>query len=89
MGIDIPSIRHVIHVGPPHSIREYFQETGRAGRDGKQATAVLYYNNHDLAVSRKGISDNVCEYWKLMDNRCLRNFLLGCLDFHNVTKALS
>ncbi len=89
MGIDIPCIRHVIHVGPPHSIREYFQETGRAGCDGKQATAVLYYNNHDIAVSRQGISDNVREYCKLMDNKCLRNFLLGCLDFHNVTKAAS
>lgn len=35
MGVDIKSIRQVIHVGPPHTIREYFQETGRAGRDGK------------------------------------------------------
>ena len=51
MGIDIPCTRHVIHVGPPHSIREYFQETGRAGRDGKQATADVYCNNHDIASS--------------------------------------
>ena len=33
MGVDIPSIRNVIHVGPPRTVREYFQETGRAGRD--------------------------------------------------------
>lgn len=45
MGVDIPSIRNVIHVGPPRTIRKCFQETGRAGRDGQQSFAVLYYNN--------------------------------------------
>ena len=45
MGVDIPSIRNVIHVGPPRTIREYFQETRRVGRDGQQSFAVLYYNN--------------------------------------------
>ncbi|KAK2549364.1 RecQ-like DNA helicase Blm [Acropora cervicornis] len=44
MGVDIPSIRNVIHLGPPQTVREYFQETGRAGQDGKLATATLYYN---------------------------------------------
>ena len=34
MGVDIPSIRHVIHVGPPRTIRDYFQETGQARQDG-------------------------------------------------------
>ncbi|CAB3992297.1 Hypothetical predicted protein [Paramuricea clavata] len=85
MGIDIPCIRHVIHVGPPHTIREYFQETGRAGRDRKQSTAVLYYNKRDIAMSRPGISDSICEYCKLEDS-CLRMFLLGCLDVHDVMK---
>ena len=82
MGIDIPCIRHIIHVRPPHSIREYFQETGQAGRDGKHATAVLYYNNHDIAISRPGLTDNIREYCKLMD-MCLRMFLLKCLDVEN------
>ncbi|CAB4035489.1 Hypothetical predicted protein [Paramuricea clavata] len=85
MGIDIPCIRHVIHVGPPHTIREYFQETGRAGRDRKQSTAVLYYNKRDIAISRPGISDSIREYCKLEDS-CLRMFLLGCLDVHDVMK---
>ena len=49
MGVDIPSIGYIIHVGPPRTVREYFQETGRAGRDGKLSTAVLYYNNRDIA----------------------------------------
>ena len=34
MGVNIPSIRHAIHMGPPRTIREYFQETGQAGQDG-------------------------------------------------------
>ena len=50
MGVDIPCIRHVIHVGPPHTVRECFQETGRAGHDGKQSVAVLYYNNRDIEL---------------------------------------
>ena len=41
MGVDIPSIRNIIHVGPPRTIREYFQETRWAGRDGQQSSAVL------------------------------------------------
>ena len=86
MGVDIPCIRNVIHVGPPDTVREYFQETGRAGRDGKQSVAVLYYNNHDIATNRPGISDSIREYCKLQDT-CLRMFLLGCLDIHdNVMK---
>ena len=42
MGVHIPEIRRIIHVGPPQSIREYFQDTGRAGRHGKPATVTLY-----------------------------------------------
>jgi bloom syndrome protein len=45
MGVDIHSVRQIIHIGPPRTIREYFQETGRAGRDGKFSKAILYYSN--------------------------------------------
>ena len=79
MGVDIPSIRQVIHVGPPRTIREYFQETGRAGRDGKPATAVLYYNNVDIAKNKAGMSEDIRTFCRL-DNSCLRKFLLKCLD---------
>ena len=79
MGIDISSIRCVIHVGPPRTIREYFQETGRAGRDGKPATATLYYNNHDIAKNRNGMNDDVRNLCRL-ETSCIRKFLLTCLD---------
>ena len=53
MGVDIQSIKTVIHVEPPHAVREYFQETWQAGRDSNLAHAVLYYNNHDIPWLKK------------------------------------
>ena len=83
MGVDIPSIRQIIHVGPPRSIREYFQETRRAGRDGRPSTAVLYYNNRNIAKNREGMSEDIRTFCRL-DNACLRKFLLKCLDARDV-----
>ncbi|VDI31554.1 Hypothetical predicted protein [Mytilus galloprovincialis] len=48
-GIDVPDIKQIIHVGPPNTMETYVQEIGRCGRNGQQATAVLYYNNTDIA----------------------------------------
>ena len=59
MGVDIPSIRNVIHIGPPCSVKAYFQETGRAGRDGKPARAILHYNNRDIAKNRAGMQEDM------------------------------
>lgn len=47
MGIDKPDVRLVIHIDCPDSIEAYFQEAGRAGRDGQKAYAVLLYNPND------------------------------------------
>ena len=79
MGVDIRSIRQVIHIGPPRSIREYFQESGRAGRDGKLSRAVLYYNNRDIRKNKPGINDDIREYCQSKE-LCLRVFILECLD---------
>lgn len=53
MGIDQPNVRYVIHLQIPESIESYFQEAGRAGRDGKLATAVLLYNDSDKIQVQK------------------------------------
>ena len=61
MGIDKPDVRLVLHYDCPDSIEAYFQEAGRAGRDGKSARAVLLYNNSDQAKLEKRISDTFPE----------------------------
>lgn len=59
MGIDKPDVRVVIHVDLPNTMESYFQEAGRAGRDGKTSYAVLLYNaEEDKAKARKRITDN-------------------------------
>ena len=61
MGIDKPDVRVVVHVDCPDSIEAYFQEAGRAGRDGLKAYAVLLYNNSDERKLQKRISDSFPE----------------------------
>lgn len=57
MGIDKPDVRLVIHPDAPSSIEAYFQEAGRAGRDGKKSYAVLLWNSGDERKLNKRIDD--------------------------------
>ena len=61
MGIDKPDVRVVVHMDCPDSIEAYFQEAGRAGRDGRRAYAVLLYNSNDHAKLQRRIADEFPE----------------------------
>jgi ATP-dependent DNA helicase RecQ len=77
MGIDKPNVRFVAHLDLPKSIEAYYQETGRAGRDGLPATAWMAYGLQDLVILNQMIdSSGADEEHKRIEQRRL-NALLG------------
>ncbi len=58
MGIDKPDVRSVIHYAPPANLEAYYQEAGRAGRDGKPAETMVFYNLHDLDEAERLFEEN-------------------------------
>lgn len=58
MGIDKPDVRSVIHMDLPNSMEEYYQEAGRAGRDGKKSYAVILWNKQDTTNLKRRITDS-------------------------------
>ncbi len=61
MGIDKPDVRIVIHFDCPDSLEAYFQEAGRAGRDGRKAYAALLYNDSDERKLKRRVADTFPE----------------------------
>lgn len=76
MGVDIPDIRHVIHYGPATDINDYFQESGRAGRDSANSFAILYIYPGSL-VGR--VSFAMKQYCR--SHECRRRELLRYFSF--------
>ena len=77
-GIDAPNVRYVIHWGPPKTVEGYVQESGRCGRDGKDASAVLYFIRSDFSGYHPP-SDMVKEYC-LNKKKCRRDLLMNEFD---------
>ena len=61
MGIDKPDVRFVVHYDLPKNIEGYYQETGRAGRDGLPAEALLLFGTQDMVMARRLVENSVDE----------------------------
>jgi ATP-dependent DNA helicase RecQ len=80
MGIDKPDVRYVAHLDLPASIEAYYQETGRAGRDGQPSEAWMSYGLSDVSQRRRMIAEgNAPEEIKRLENAKL-NALLGVCE---------
>ena len=79
MGIDKPDIRFVVHLNLPSSMEAYYQEIGRAGRDGYPADTLLIYGLDDLIIRRKMIEEsNSDKDFKFNENKRLDYLLSYC-----------
>ena len=87
MGIDKPDVRFVAHAGVPKSIEAYYQETGRAGRDGDPATVMLFWGAEDFARARRRIETEV-EEGRRPGERQRLNALAGLVEATGCRRAI-
>ena len=79
MGIDKPNIRFVFHLDLPKSIEGFYQETGRAGRDGNPSEAVMVYGLQEVVTYRNFISQSDAgDQRKFIENKKLDTLLGLC-----------
>ena len=74
LGIDLPSIRRIVHIGVPHTMEEYFHEIGHAGRDGLPANATMYFNSYDIRSGKNCVDAVMKEL--VTGKHCKRELIL-------------
>lgn len=98
MGIDKSNVRYVIHYNMPKNIEAYYQEAGRAGRDGEPSECILFFEDRDTVLQKFLIDQNVFaeerrakEYKRLQDimdychtTGCLRKYILDYFGEENI-----
>ena len=80
MGIDKPNVRFVAHLDLPKSIEAYYQETGRAGRDGEPADAWMVYGLQDVIFQRQMLEGSQAEEWHKQVERQKLEAMLGLCE---------
>ena len=86
IGFDPRNVTRVIHACPPRNLSQYLQEIGRAGRQGQEASSLLYYSNRDIAKNLPGIQEDIIEFCS-NTTECLRGLLLAKFGFQTDGKA--
>ena len=88
MGIDKPDVRFVAHIDLPGSIEAYYQETGRAGRDGLPAETLMLYGHQDIALRNRFIEESDAPDQRKRTERRKLDALLGLAETANCRRQV-
>ena len=61
LGMNIPNVTQIIHIGPARRLESYYQEIGRAGRNGKPAKALMFCNGSGISANKPGMTNEMRE----------------------------